>query len=135
MSDLIFEVSDSLCESILKSRAVVDLLRAAKIRNLSDENPAGHRLVAGQRVKKDTGTGKPAYAQVRQLKKQKTLSAIPEPGGFFTRLIRIGKPPALPGDSKSLTFTGVLKVFKFTRCRMMLHETGRFPGYRTSRIM
>ncbi|MDR3122831.1 MAG: hypothetical protein LBU16_03520 [Treponema sp.] len=30
-------------------------------------------------------------------------------------VIKIGKPPALPGDSKGLTFTGVLKVFKFTQ--------------------
>jgi hypothetical protein len=34
-------------------------------------------------------------------------------------LIKIGKPPALPGDSKSLTFTGVLKVFKFIQNRML----------------
>jgi hypothetical protein len=27
----------------------------------------------------------------------------------------IGNPPALPGDSKSLTFAGVLRVFKFTQ--------------------
>jgi hypothetical protein len=34
-------------------------------------------------------------------------------------VIKIGKPPALPGDSKSLTFTGVLKVFKFIQNRML----------------
>jgi phosphatidylglycerophosphate synthase len=34
-------------------------------------------------------------------------------------IIKIGKPPALPGDSKSLTFTGVLKVFKFIQNWML----------------
>jgi hypothetical protein len=38
------------------------------------------------------------------------------PSNYF---IKIGKPPALPGDSKSLTFTGVLKVFKFIQNRML----------------
>jgi hypothetical protein len=37
MADLIFEISDSLCESIVKSKAVIDLLRAVDGRNLSDE--------------------------------------------------------------------------------------------------
>jgi hypothetical protein len=35
MSNLIFEVSDNLCESILKSRAVVDLLRSANNQQLA----------------------------------------------------------------------------------------------------
>jgi hypothetical protein len=36
MRDLILEVSDNLCESIAKSRAVVDLLRMTDNRNLSE---------------------------------------------------------------------------------------------------
>jgi hypothetical protein len=36
MSNLIFDISDNLCESIAKSRAVADLLRATNNRNLSD---------------------------------------------------------------------------------------------------
>jgi hypothetical protein len=37
MSDLIFEVSGNLSESIARSRAVADLLRAANSRDLADE--------------------------------------------------------------------------------------------------
>jgi hypothetical protein len=37
MPNLIFEVSDNLCESIMKSRAVVDLLRAVNRQNLANE--------------------------------------------------------------------------------------------------
>ncbi|MDR0759386.1 MAG: hypothetical protein LBF74_04665 [Treponema sp.] len=37
MPDLIFEVSDKLCESISKSRAVVDLLRIADSWNLAND--------------------------------------------------------------------------------------------------
>jgi hypothetical protein len=33
----------------------------------------------------------------------------------FNVLNTIGNPPALPGDSKSLTFAGVSKVFEFTQ--------------------
>ncbi|MDR1587289.1 MAG: hypothetical protein LBS57_07540 [Treponema sp.] len=40
MPDLIFEISDNLCESINKSRAVIDLLRVADSRNLADETLA-----------------------------------------------------------------------------------------------
>jgi hypothetical protein len=35
----------------------------------------------------------------------------------------------LPGYSKSLTFTGVLTVFKFSQYRVRLYETRRFRGY------
>jgi hypothetical protein len=37
MTDLIFEVSDNLCESIAKSRAVVDLLRMTNNQNLAKD--------------------------------------------------------------------------------------------------
>jgi hypothetical protein len=37
MSNLIFDISDNLCESIAKSRAVVDLLQATDSHNLSND--------------------------------------------------------------------------------------------------
>jgi hypothetical protein len=40
MHNLIFDVSDNLCESITKSRAVIDLLRVADHQNLADETLA-----------------------------------------------------------------------------------------------
>jgi hypothetical protein len=40
-------------------------------------------------------------------------------GNTSSGLNKMGNPPALPGNSKSLSFAGVLKVFKFMKYWMM----------------